>query len=233
MWAMGYNPMNLKRTLTGKVGRAPCILVATMDSMNFFPIVLERNPPTRTIVLTDFQLFRKSVPIADASNPTSPLKKHISEVDSITISHKQSVIFIEFSSLNYVNPEKMKYQYMLDGFDKDWINLGTKHGTTYTNLNPGKYKFNVRGLDSSGHWSGNVRALELFITPPFWQTWWFRGFSVFLIIGSALAFYSIRMKRIQSQKMELERLVRERTGEVVRQKEDLFYAIGKSAKCQW
>ncbi len=188
----------------------------------FFPDSIKERSYNPPIVLTDFQLFRKSVAIADSSNRESPLKKHISEVQAITLSYKQSVISIEFSSLNYFNPEKMQYQYILEGFDKVWVDLGTVHSTTYTNLDPGEYTFSVRGRDENGKWSEKVRSLKLVITPPFWQTWWFKVLSVFLIIGSVTTLYAIRMRRIYTQKMELKRLVKERTGEVVKQKEDLL-----------
>ena len=188
----------------------------------FFPDDIKEKSRDASVVLTDFQVFRKSVLIADGSDTPSPLKKHITEAQAVTLSHEQPAITIEFSSLNYFNPEKMQYQYTLEGFDKDWINLGTKHWTTYTNLDPGEYVFRVRGLDGNGKWSKLVRSLAISITPAFWQTWWFKGLSAFLIIGGALSFYVIRMKEIQAQQRDLTRLVKERTDEVVLQKDDLL-----------
>src|SRR5258706_4057456 len=161
---------------------------------DFFPDSIKERSFDQPIVLTNFQLFRKPVPIADSSNPESPLKKHIIELQALTLSHKQSMISFEFSSLNYFNPDKMQYQYRLEGFDNNWINLGTRNSTTYTNLDPGEYTFQVRGLNSSGQWSEKIRSLQLFITPPFWKTWWFKCISGFLIMGSAFFVYFIRMK---------------------------------------
>ena len=186
----------------------------------FFPDTIKEKLSDTRIVLTDFQVFRKSVTISD--NAQSSLKKHITEAQTITLSHEQSAITIEFSSLNYFNQDKMKYQYMLEGFDRNWIGLGSMHWTTYTNLDPGEYIFRVRGLDGNGKWSKQVRSLQISITPAFWQTWWFRGLSIFLLIGGAFAAFLIRMRRIQLQRRSLERLVKERTEEVVRQKDDLL-----------
>ena len=189
----------------------------------FFPDSLKEKIRETRVVLTGFQLFRKPVPIADGSNPTSPLKKNITEVQALTLPHHQSsAITIEFSSLNYFNWGKMQYQFILEGFDKSWINIGTKHAVSYTNLDPGEYTFRVRGRDGNGTWSENVRSLQLSITPPFWQTWWFKGLSAFLVLGGALSVYFIRMKRIRAQRRELLRLVKKRTEEVVRQKDDLL-----------
>ena len=188
----------------------------------FFPDSIKERPFDPLVVLTDFQLFRKRVPVADSSNAESPLKKSITEVQAITLSYQQTAFSIEFSSLKYFKPEKMQYQYKLENFDNNWINLGTNHSTTYTNLDAGEYTFKVRGMDNSDKWSEKVRSLQLTITPPFWKTWWFTGLSILLTVGSALAVYFIRMKRIQLQKIELTRLVRERTEEVVQQKESLL-----------
>ena len=97
-------------------------------------------------MFTDFQIFNKQVPISNSDKDKSPLKKNITDTKELVLSYKQSVISFEFASLNYDVSDKKQYSYMLEGFDKDWNNIGTKHTATYTNLDPGKYIFKVRGL---------------------------------------------------------------------------------------
>ncbi|HMI68207.1 MAG TPA: response regulator, partial [Cyclobacteriaceae bacterium] len=188
----------------------------------FFPDSIKEKPYAPPIVLTDFKLFNKSVRIGDRTSGEPILKADITESREITLPYDQSVISFDFASLNYISPEKKEYQYRMEGFDKDWNNVGTRHTATYTNLDPGEYTFSARGMDSNGEWSKKVVSLQLNIIPPFWQTGKFRGLSIFLIIGSAFAVYTIRMRRIQVQRMSLERQVKERTEEVVRQKNDLL-----------
>ena len=188
----------------------------------FFPDSVKEKPYAPPIVLTDFKLFNKSVHIGDRTSGEPILKADITESREITLPYDQSVISFDFASLNYISPEKKEYQYRMEGFDKNWNNVGTRHTATYTNLDPGEYTFSVRGLDSNGEWSKKVVSLQLNIIPPFWQTGMFRGMSFFLIVGSAFAVYTIRMRRIQVQRMSLERQVKERTEEVVRQKDDLL-----------
>jgi signal transduction histidine kinase len=169
------------------------------------------EPP---IVFTNFQIFNKQITIGNG-NDKSPLKTDITDTKKITLSHKQSVISFEFASLNYAAQDKKQYSYMLEGFDKDWNNVGTQHTATYTNLDPGEYIFKVRGLNSEGKWSSNMATIQLIITPPFWLTWWFRLAVVIIFIGSAIAFYKFRVRLIRAQQIKLQRKVHEQTQQLL------------------
>lgn len=176
------------------------------------------NPP---IVFTGFQLFNKNVPIADEFIEDTPLTNHINFTNEIVLSHKQSVLSIEFAILNYTVEEKKKYAYILEGFDKEWNEVGTKRTTSYTNLEPGKYVFKVKGLNNEGEWSDNMAILNMTIIPPFWKTWWFRIIVITIILGSFFTLYHTRINIIKRQKVALEKQVQERTAEVVMQKEEI------------
>lgn len=166
------------------------------------------EPP---LVLTDFQVFNRKILIAKGATDPSPLRKDITETKQIILPYKSSVISFEFASLNYTVAEKKKYAYMLQGFDKDWNEIGTNRTATYTNLDPGTYIFRVKGLNSEGQWSTRSVALRLIITPPFWMTWWFRLTVLVGIAGSAIAFYRYRVNSINSQRIKLQQLVQKQT----------------------
>ncbi len=165
------------------------------------------DPP---LVLTGFKIFNKEVPVASDSIP-SPLKKDITETKSITLPYNNSVIEIEFASLNYTSYEKKRYAYMLEGFEKKWNESSDKRSASYTNLDPGRYTFKVKGLNNAGEWSSNVLTLELIITPPFWLTWWFKMLVALSVVAGCVVFYKIRMRSIKAQKRALEKQVEERT----------------------
>ncbi|MEP6584619.1 MAG: two-component regulator propeller domain-containing protein, partial [Ginsengibacter sp.] len=169
------------------------------------------DPP---LVLTDFRISNKKVPVATDS-VQSPLQKDITETKSITLPYSSSGIEFEFASLNYTNSEKKRYAYMLEGFDKDWNESSDKRSASYTNLDPGTYTFKVKGLNNEGQWSSKVLNLKLTVTPPFWLTWWFKVIVSFSIIGVCIAFYQIRMRTIKAQKRALEKQVEERTTQLV------------------
>jgi signal transduction histidine kinase/ligand-binding sensor domain-containing protein len=166
------------------------------------------DPP---VVITGFGIFNKPIHVAANSNDPSPLKQNITETRSITLPYKSSVFSFDFASLNYTSSEKKQYAYILENFDKTWNEVGTQHTATYTNLDPGRYVFKVKGLNNEGKWSSAVTSIELTITPPYWMTWWFKLAVIAGIAGSAVAFYKFRINRIEAQKVKLEQQVHEKT----------------------
>ncbi|MBT1710035.1 response regulator [Fulvivirgaceae bacterium PWU5] len=188
------------------------------NGFNFFhPDSVKDNRDIPPVYVTGFQLFNKPVEISE----DSPLKKHISEVKEITLSYKQSVFSFEFSVLNYISPEKNQYAYKMEGFDKEWIYAGTQNSATYTNLNPGEYVFKVKASNNDGFWNEQGTSVNIIIPPPFWLTWWFRTLAGLATIGGVLLFLRIRLNVITKQKAELDKQVKQRTAEVIEQKEAL------------
>ncbi|MCL5028662.1 MAG: histidine kinase [Bacteroidetes bacterium] len=159
----------------------------------FYPSSLRDNTNIPPVVITDFQIFNKPVPI---NTDGSPLKRAITETKEIKLSYGQNVFSFEFAALDYTAPGKNQYAYMMEGFDKDWIQSGNRRYVTYTNLDPGKYVFKVIGSNNDGIWNQTGASIKIIILPPFWRTWWFIIISVFLI-GGFIAFIIIyRVKNL-------------------------------------
>jgi signal transduction histidine kinase/ligand-binding sensor domain-containing protein/DNA-binding response OmpR family regulator len=169
---------------------------------------IEFNPP---LVITDLQVFNKPVAIARNNHDDAMLKYHISELSQIDLMYDQSVFTIEFASLNYTTKERKQYAYKLENFDQNWNYIGTNRSATYTNLNPGNYLFQVRGLDNNGNWSDHIATLKIVIRPPFWMTSWFKLSVALIGFGMIFVLYQIRVSAINQKKRELEKLVKERT----------------------
>lgn len=185
------------------------ILFGGVNGFNLFnPHQIHDNKNTPVVALTDFQLFNKSVSV---DTEKSPLQKNIWETREINLSYKQSFFSFEFAALNYNLPGKNQYAYMLEGFDKNWNYVGTQRKATYTNISPGVYYFRVKASNNDGLWNEKGSVLKIIITPPFWKTWWFLSFTGLVILGWFISFYYLRMKRIRKQRLELERLVKDRT----------------------
>jgi hypothetical protein len=90
-------------------------------------------------------LFNKSVAAGDTLNGKVILTKALSETKELTLQHNQNVFDIEFAACDYFNPDKIKFEYKLEGFDKGWITVtGNNRKATYTNLDGGDYTFKVR-----------------------------------------------------------------------------------------
>ncbi len=145
------------------------IIIGSTAGFNYFnPNRISQSSYKPAVVFTDFLIFNNSV----KAEANSILSKNIFNTDEVILSHKQNVFSFQFAALDYNNPASIKYAYKMEGFDKGWIQSGTRRFITYTNLNPGKYTFKVKSTNSDGIWNSNETSLAVIITPPWWQTGW-------------------------------------------------------------
>ncbi|HPN36935.1 MAG TPA: two-component regulator propeller domain-containing protein [Melioribacteraceae bacterium] len=115
----------------------------------------------------------------------------------ITLEYDQNYISIEFASLDFTNPAKNKYKFILENFTKNWIYTDAKNRiATFTNLSPGEYIFRVSGTNSDGYWNKKGTYLKITILAPFWKTWWFISLLVLLAIFLLYITFYIRFKSI-------------------------------------
>lgn len=191
----------------------------------FYPQGIKINTFIPPVVITDLQIFNKSI---QNTGNEHILEKHISEANTITLSHEASVFSFEFSALNFTLPEKNQYAYMLEGFDKQWNYVNTQKRATYTNIDPGEYIFRVKASNNDGIWNNEGVALKVIINPPYWQTWWFKTLIGMAFGGAIIAIYNFRVQNIEKKKKALEEQVQQRTADlqeaniqVIKQKEFL------------
>ncbi|MBN9658042.1 MAG: hypothetical protein J0H49_07675 [Acidobacteria bacterium] len=132
--------------------------------------------------------------------------------DSIRIPAGKQRITFGFAGLSLSVPERVKFRYTLDGFDRGWSEPVSSREAVYTNLGPGPYRFRVVASNIDGAWNGNEAILRFEIEPAVWQTWWFQlgGAATVLLIGVAL--YRLRMMQLTRQlNMRFEERLAERT----------------------
>ena len=175
------------------------------------------NPVVPEVYITNLEIFNKPV---SAHDENSPLSKSIDKTSEITLSYLQSVFSFDFASLNYTSSEKNQYAYKMEGFDREWIYTNSSKAI-YTNLNPGKYIFRVKGSNNDGIWNEKGTALQIIITPPFWKTWTFTGIVGIALLAAFYSFLRIRLNIINNQKFALEKEVKKQTAAVMQQKEAL------------
>jgi len=135
--------------------------------------------------------------------------------DDAHFKYNENHLTFDFVGVSLNNPEKVKYQYKLEGFDKDWLpGFTTANEAVYTNLPPGTYTFLVRAFNNDG--TGNIRATEykFFISPPFWQTAVFYVLVFLFAIFGLYVFDKMRTKKLKNAKRILEDKVEERTEEL-------------------
>jgi hypothetical protein len=119
---------------------------------------------------------------------------------------------LEFAALDFVVPAKNRYSYMLAGFDREWSPVSREGSATYTNLAPGRYTFRVRAANNDGVWNEEGATLRIVITPPYWQTWWFRGLVLLAVASGLAAAHRARVASLRQRERELKLRVEEAVG---------------------
>jgi PAS domain S-box-containing protein len=114
---------------------------------------------------------------------------------------------IDYTALSFVVPQKVHFQYKLDGYDRDWQDAGTRRQAFYSNLPPHSYTFRVRACNNSGVWNEAGASLDFFVAPAYYQTNWFRFFCVAVFIALLWALHRWRVHRLTSQEKHLRDVV--------------------------
>ncbi len=140
---------------------------------------------------------------------------------NLKLSHELNHITFIFSGLAWKNPEKMQYRFMLEGYDKHWNPLTSQNKSTYSNLPPGEYTFKVSALSNSGLWS-KVATFAFVISPPWWQTLWFRIVFIITVLLLIFGVYQWRIASFKYRQRELEKTVAARTAEISEKNEELL-----------
>jgi len=127
---------------------------------------------------------------------------------------------IQYTGLSFSAPERVRFKYQLTGYDKDWIDAGTRRAAYYTNLPPGEYSFRVLACNSDGVWNETGAALEFYLAPHFYQTSWFYGLGALAIVFAVVGGYRMRVRHLMARERELAMRVHDRTSELQAQKRE-------------
>jgi ligand-binding sensor domain-containing protein len=148
---------------------------------------------------------------ATVSNPTTYITSVSISKDSffaapesgiLELPYYKNNISLAFTSINFYDGGRNRYQYRLEGMDLDWRNSEVTNATTYLNLPPNTYTFRVRVANTEGVWSEQEAKLIIKIYPPFWATWTFRLLVLALLAGIAWWLYQRQIRGIQAREIE-------------------------------
>jgi len=156
--------------------------------LEFFPDSIKNNRHIPPVVITSFKVFEKEIALDSA----------ITEKKQINLSYQQNFISLEFAALDFQAPDKNQYAFKLEGATDDWINIGNRRHISFSNLDPGFYKFRVKASNNDGLWNEEGTSLSIIIHPPFWMTAWFRIISSTLI----LICFILLIRFISTQKLK-------------------------------
>jgi len=160
----------------------------------FDPEQIVPDPYVPPVVFTGFKIYNREMTF-DVS---------INTVKTINLTYRDDLISFEFAALDFRAPEKNRYAYKLEGFNREWVNLGNKRDITFTNLDPGRYDLHVRGTNSDGVWNETGATLHLVISPPFWKQWWVQLLGLITLGGLLWQGHRSRTHRIELHNRELQ-----------------------------
>lgn len=163
------------------------------------PNTIKKNTTVPPVVLTDFQLFNESLRVGTQIDGRVVLENALPETREIVLNHDQNIFSIEFAALNYLNPEKNKYAYVLEGFNDKWLTADGSRRVTYTNLDPGDYIFRVKASNNSDIWNEGGSVLHIKILPPFWKT---TTAYIFYVVAFFTILFLVRQRGIRKLKEE-------------------------------
>ncbi len=117
----------------------------------------------------------------------------------------------QFTALSLASPDKIRFKYMLEGFDKDWVDAGTRRVAYYTNIPAGEYQFRVIASNHDGIWSEKGAVSAITLQPHFYQTYSFALMCSIVGAGFFVVAFRLRMRQLRANETKLVLLVDERT----------------------
>ena len=169
------------------------------------------------IQLTSIQLFFKDV---NWANRADKVAKWNNIPEQLVLPYNENHLTFHFSGISFINPEKIKYQYFLEGNDKEWSPISSTDFVTFSGISKGNYTFKVVAIDANG--KASLPALFHFtINPPWYETKLFYATCLTLIIIVVYSFIKYREKKLLLEKALLEKTVKERTHEIELQKKEI------------
>ncbi len=169
------------------------IIFGGINGFNIFhPDSIQINTFSPNIVMTNVYVLNETFLGDRAVNATK----------EIFLNHRQNFFTFEFSALDFMQPQKIQYAYMLEGVDRSWVQNQNRRLANYTAIEPGTYVFKVRSTNSEQIWQENETRLKISIIPPFWKTWWFRSLGIIFFLSLIYMVHRYRIQKI----LELERL---------------------------
>lgn len=149
------------------------IVMGGINGINaFYPADFKDSKIKPRTLITDFYLNNELIKTGQKMGRYVPLKNSIFHTQILELSPRHKNLGFEFSAMIYPNAGKVKYAYMLEGFDKDWkYTDALNRNVNYTNLSHGKYIFKVKATNTDGVWDENPTTLSIRIKTPFFYTW--------------------------------------------------------------
>ena len=142
-------------------------------------VSINRNPPP--VIIESCLVDRRPVP---CDKP-------------VRLSPAQTSFEIQYTALSFLNPERIRFKYKLEGLDQDWIDAGSRRTAYYSHVPPGDYSFKVIAANSDWVWNMQGTHLPVSVLPPFYRTWWFVSVIFIACAGTVVFGWQHRVSQLQ------------------------------------
>jgi len=187
-----YSPMDAQRVIEGQSGVAP-VLSKTHDGRLWFATI-------RGLLVLDPTRWQRETtpPLVVVENPI--VNGHSERPDRIgQLPPGQKNIEFNYAGLAYYLPTRLRFRYMLEGYDRDWIEAGTRREAFYTNLPPGPFRFRVTACNADNVCTEQGATVAFSLAPHFYQRTWFWPLLAVAIAGLGWGVYQLRIRRLRER----------------------------------
>ncbi|MFD2034048.1 two-component regulator propeller domain-containing protein [Belliella marina] len=195
--------------------------------ISFSPFQIQTSKGQPPIYITGLEVNNRSVKINELINGRILLEQDISFVEQLTLDYDERSFALQFSALDFLQPEQNRYAYQLQDFEDIWHQVsGTKNKAVYSNVPAGEYTFLVKSINLKGQNETAISSLKIHVLPPFLLRWYFVVGYVVAIIGLvyiALKTYAGRVKL--TNELKISKLKVEHSQELEKMKENFFTNI--------
>ena len=176
-----------------------------MTGLNyFFPDSIKDNAKPPVVIIQKFSK-KDTTLLVESTNP----------IGEFIVNHDENSLSFDFLAFNFRDAEHNQYAYKMEGYDEDWIYVGSRRFASYTNLHEGTYTFRVKAANNDGIWNEEGAKMVIHILPPPWRTWW--AYLIYFI--SSITFIYIFSK--YREKQQLKKLENERKNSELAAAKDL------------
>lgn len=223
-----YQRIGMERNASFKDHEGKMFMGGTHGFISFSSDDLNHLSQPPIVAFTDLLIANNSVQNASINdeNLKGSIEKTVPYLDRVTFSHKDRILTFVFSAMDFKNPKKNTFTYILEGFDDDWNHVGDRNAATYTNIPHGKYILKVNAINSDGVESSSPTIMQLVILPPWWLTNW--AYVLYLLILLGLLYFFKRYSLIRQKEkghLMLERMAHEKEEELYEMKVRFFTNI--------
>ena len=177
---------------------------STIGFNSFFPYNIKINTVEPPVHITSLEMLNRQ----ERTDQGVPVD--LSAVSDISFSYSEArMLSFSFASLSYCSPQKNQYAYMLEGFDRDWNEIGSQNKATYTNLSAGTYTLRVKATNNDGIWSTREARLRITVNPPLWWSWWAKLIYALVIVSLFWYYVHLRLRRAERMHQQELKQVRE------------------------